>query len=69
MEKMILTIQKLDAQIVNWLIEKEGEEKVTQILNEIDPSIIKKLSQKNLPIVRGNFLPSTLIKKCPKKFR
>ncbi|MEY8719075.1 hypothetical protein [Ligilactobacillus murinus] len=63
MEKMILTIQKLDTQTVNWFIEKYGEEKVTQTLNEIDPSIIKKLSQKNLPTVRGNFLPSTLIKK------
>ena len=44
MEKMILTIQKLDTQTVNWFIEKYGEEKVTQTLNEIDPSIIKKLS-------------------------
>lgn len=69
MEKMILTIQKLDAQIVNWLIEKEGEEKVTQILNEIDPSIIKRLSQENLPIVRCDLLPSLSVKKYPKKFR
>lgn len=69
MEKMILTIQKLDAQIVNWLIEKEGEEKVTQILNEIDPAIIKRLSQENLPIVRCDLLPSLSVKKYPKKFR
>jgi hypothetical protein len=69
MEKMILTIQKLDTKIVNWFIKKYGEEEVKKLLNEIDPSIIKRLSQENLPIVRCDLLPSLSVKKYPKKFR